>query len=163
MAFVITKGDITIRTDSLDEAEQVVAWLIKSDSPEPPPAAMAVELPTLPVLQSVSNPFMPMVPSPPPLKSLVQYPSEEDNVVQLGSAEPHMIPVRVVLMEVLEVVKCFPEGITSRGVSELTGVEVGRVSHRLTRLKKMGLVESVKGSINWRATQLARRAKLVAS
>jgi DNA-binding transcriptional ArsR family regulator len=84
-------------------------------------------------------------------------------VLALAPSPPPMVLVRRILMEVLDVVLTFPEGITSQGISQLTGVRVSTISHRLTRLKRLGLVESVEHSINWRATGLARKAKLVAS
>lgn len=85
------------------------------------------------------------------------------NVLTLAPSPPTMIPVRRVLLDVLDVLLTFPEGITGKGVSQLTGVNPSAVSHRLTRLKRQGLAEGVKGTINWRATALARKAKLVSS
>src|ERR1700739_147536 len=76
--------------------------------------------------------------------------------LKLVALPPPMIPVRKLLMDVLDVLFAFPEGITCQGISQLTGVNKGACGHRLNRLKKMGLAEGVPHSINWRATSLAR-------
>lgn len=123
MTFRITKGDLTIETDSEREAARVLAWL-------GPPTGW----------YSVAD----VAPTPP-------------------EPEPQVVLVRSVLLDVLKVLPEFPDGITAKGISGLTGVEQSTVIHRLTRLNKMGLAESMPPPMRWRATDLARRAKLVAS
>jgi hypothetical protein len=85
------------------------------------------------------------------------------NLLALAPSPPTMVPVRRVLLDVLDVLLTFPEGITGKGIAQLAGVNASVISHRLTRLKRQGLAEGIPGTINWRATTLARKAKLVSS
>lgn len=158
--YEITKGDITIRTDSESEAMRAFRWL-GNQPPPPAPTPVSDEVPVLePMLPTLPNPLLTNDVAP---AGAGAGGAPVAKVVALNPPEQQIIPVRTVLLEVLDVVLTFPEGITSKGISQLSGVTQSRVSHRLTKLKRLGLVESMQGSINWRATPLARRAKLVAS
>jgi hypothetical protein len=74
-----------------------------------------------------------------------------------------MIPVSRCLLDVFDVVAEFPEGISCKGICTLTGLKTTQVSNRLSRLAQLGLLEHKPHSWYWCATDLARRAKLVAS
>lgn len=86
-----------------------------------------------------------------------------DTVTEVCSIEPQYIPVRAKCLEVLEAVMLFPDGVPCSGLETLLGLSEKQVSGRVQMLKRAGLVESVPGHRLWRATTLARRAKLVAS
>lgn len=75
--------------------------------------------------------------------------------------ELHYIPVRAKQLDVLEAVLLFPEGVPVKGVAQLLGLTEKAVGQRMQSLKKDGLVELVPHHHLWRATTLARRAKLV--
>jgi hypothetical protein len=93
----------------------------------------------------------------PPVLTLVS--ESDDSVTELPTVQH--IPVRAILLDVLNVILLFPEGVEARGVCELTGFSDKAIGNRIQRLKNMGLVEKVPHHRQWRATQLARRAKLV--
>lgn len=82
-------------------------------------------------------------------------------IAQIGV--PEMVPVTRVNLDVLEAVLCFQEGVPTRGLMELLGLKQTTVSGRLGTLQRAGLIERVQHKNLWRATTLARRAKLVAS
>lgn len=79
------------------------------------------------------------------------------------SVAPQHISVRDRQLDILDAVIAFPEGVTCRGVAELLGLSDKTVSGRMQLLKRAGLVEKLQGHHSWRATTLARRAKLVRS
>lgn len=99
---------------------------------------------------------------PPDVKRVFEVvPDAEDDVVE--SIAPQHIPVSRRCLDVLEAVMIFTEGVPVRGVCELLGLGTEVVGGRMQMLKNRGLVETVPGhSRSWRATTLARRAKLVA-
>jgi hypothetical protein len=86
--------------------------------------------------------------------------SESDDSVAESPTVQH-VPVRAILLDVLNAILLFPEGVESRGVAELLGLTDKSIGNRIQRLKGAGLVEKVPHHRQWRATQLARRAKLV--
>jgi hypothetical protein len=86
--------------------------------------------------------------------------SESDDSVSESPTVQH-VPVRAILLDVLNAILLFPEGVESRGVAELLGLTDKSIGNRIQRLKGAGLVEKVPHHRQWRATQLARRAKLV--
>lgn len=81
--------------------------------------------------------------------------------VDMGFEVPQYIPVRAKQLEVLEAVLLFPEGVPCRGIGQLLGLTDKTVGQRMQSLKREGLVEMVPHHHLWRATTLARRAKLV--
>jgi hypothetical protein len=144
VSFRIIKDGTTFEADTADELRIIVGVLTDQNVPVPstfgdvyPPGDKGTDILGLPITE----------------------PSEPIVLDSLGQ----IIPVRRKLLDVLDVIASFPEGITTQGVSTLIGVAASATSHRVTRLKKMGLVESVPHTIYWRATDLARKAKLVAS
>lgn len=86
----------------------------------------------------------------------------EESRSMIESIASQLIPVSRRNLEVLEAVMCFPEGVPNRGLQQLLGLREGQISGRLNTLKVKGLVELIPHSLAWRATQLARRSKLVA-
>ena len=76
---------------------------------------------------------------------------------------PQSIPVPHKQLQVLNTLMEFPDGITARGISSLIGVSPGAIGHRLGKLRERNLVQHIDNTWQWRATDTARRAKLVAS
>lgn len=74
---------------------------------------------------------------------------------------PQCIPVASVHLDVLEAVMLFPEGVPCKGIEQLLGLNDKQVNGRTQSLKRAGLIERIEHSHRWRATTLARRAKLV--
>lgn len=85
----------------------------------------------------------------------------KDLVETVDVVAPQMIPVARKNLEVLNVVMKSPEGLPNSKIRELLELKPTMASGILQELKTCGLVESVPA--RWRATALARRAKLVAS
>lgn len=81
----------------------------------------------------------------------------------VATIAPQLIPVRRRQLDVLEAVLLFPEGVPGKGISQLLGLSEKTVSGRMQSLRRDSLVEMVPHTHAWRATSLARRAKLVAS
>jgi hypothetical protein len=75
---------------------------------------------------------------------------------------PKHVAVKRIMLDVLEAVMLFPEGVETRGVATLLGLTEKAASNRIQSLKRDGLVEMVPHHHRWVATTLARRAKLVA-
>lgn len=73
------------------------------------------------------------------------------------------ISVRREHLKVLNAVISFTDGVTAQGVCQILGVGYTFVGPKLSKLQKMALVERIPHSLLWRATDKARRAKLVAS
>lgn len=97
-------------------------------------------------------------------------PDDDPQPTALASVSPigpvERIPLLQNLLDVLNVVLTFPEGISAKGIGQLlpiTETKPTAVGNRLYRLKLMGLVEKVDGHWIWRATQRARDAKLIAA
>lgn len=80
---------------------------------------------------------------------------------ELSSWPSQCIPVRGKQLDVLEAVLLFPEGVPVAGIAQLLGLTDKTVGQRIQTLKNAGLVEHVPHHHLWRATTLARRAKLV--
>ena len=80
---------------------------------------------------------------------------------ELSSWPSQCIPVRAKQLDVLEAVLLFPEGVPVAGIAQLLGLTDKTVGQRIQTLKNAGLVEHVPHHHLWRATTLARRAKLV--
>jgi hypothetical protein len=74
---------------------------------------------------------------------------------------PKHISVSAVNLEVLEAVMLFPEGVTSKGIQQLLGLSDTTASGRVQTLREQGLIERLPHRNIWRATELARRSKLV--
>jgi hypothetical protein len=74
---------------------------------------------------------------------------------------PQHISVSRKYREVLEAVMLFPEGVSTGSIATLLGTTDKTVGGRMQQLKQRNLVELVPGHRLWRATTLARRAKLV--
>jgi hypothetical protein len=79
------------------------------------------------------------------------------------SVAPQHIPVSRKNNEILEAIMLFTEGVGTSGLTQLLGIPQVIVASRIQALKSAGLVEKIPGHRLWRATQLARRAKLVVS
>lgn len=95
-------------------------------------------------------------------------PDDDPEPVALASvstlAPVERIAVQENLLEVLNTVLAFPEGITIKGINTLLAPGAPKaMGNRVYRLKLMGLVEKVDGHWLWRATQRARDAKLIAA
>jgi hypothetical protein len=83
--------------------------------------------------------------------------------VDMGFDVPQYIPVSAKKLDVLEAVLLFPDGVPANGVAQLLGLTQKMASGRLQMLRVAGLAELVPHTNSWRATALARRAKLVRS
>jgi hypothetical protein len=83
--------------------------------------------------------------------------------VDMGFDVPQYIPVSAKKLDVLEAVLLFPDGVPANGVAQLLGLTQKMASGRLQMLRVAGLAELVPHTNSWRATTLARRAKLVRS
>jgi hypothetical protein len=168
----ITKGDITLECET--QADVRLALGVFADVDEPPLPSVAV----VPVVNGVpvgapewrvGGP-----PDPKPLPPIADeyYPQPPDGgppegfrvlravPTESGDSVQH-VPVRALLLDVLNAIMLFPEGVETRGVAELLGLTDKSIGNRIQRLKDAGLVEKVPHHRRWRATQLARRAKLV--
>jgi hypothetical protein len=161
MTYRITRGDNTFEVDTVDELRAMLD-VFENPIPGPTGTVRDVLIPdgARPLPEGMMELFTGFDVKSEPLDAAYTHGTVSNGPVY---AAPQMIPVRTKLLDMLEVLMTFPEGITCRGISTLTGTSVGAVSHRLGRLKQMGLAESVPKSANWRATQLARTAKLVRS
>jgi hypothetical protein len=82
-------------------------------------------------------------------------------LVSGGDDDQRMIPVRTIYLEALEVLKAFPDGITSRGIATLLNISQSAASSRLSVLRDLGLADHHKWT--WAATKLSHTAKLIAS
>jgi DNA-binding transcriptional ArsR family regulator len=158
----ISKGNLTFQVDTQAEFEQVLAWL--DPMPVGPKVNGSITDTMSPPIgegefrEAISNELA-KLPTGTPLNGF-NHQALVDDLVSVTPAH-QMIPVRRILLDVYDIIKEFPEGITCKGVSELIGIKADTISHRMTRLKEAGLVEKVPHSIYWRATSLSRRAKLV--
>lgn len=174
----ITKDGFTIEADTQAELQIAIAALRSTQNDEPP-LPEPLDDRYIPE-QLVAEPHLSVVPNAEALhterlrevglqaaqsaQALNSYAAKFVPVVDdTVSSAVQMVPVRRKLLDILEVVLCFPEGISSKGVQNLTGLSDGAVGNRLTRLRLAGLAERVAHHHLWRATDLARRSKLVAS
>ena len=169
----ITRDGFTIEADTQAELQMAIAALRSTQN----------DVPALPVIPEadvfgqvvredkypderyipehlVIEPYLSAVPSTHALTHAAKLVPVVDSTV---SPAVQMVPVGRKLLDILEIVLCFPDGISSKGVQHLTGLSDGAVGNRLTRLRVAGLLERIPHSITWRATDLARRSKLVAS
>lgn len=90
-----------------------------------------------------------------------EVPAPEPLVHPLPPAERVSIPWRHV--EVAEILLAFPEGISSRGVATLMGINHSTASQRLAKLRdEWQLAQRVQGRWLWVATDRLRRAQLIA-
>lgn len=116
-------------------------------------------LPHVPLLQHIEY-APPLVGAPVDLAP--EPPAPQAITLDSGSG-PRYVPVTRKLLDVLVEVVRFPDGVYARGIGELIGVNRATASSRLQGLKALGLVEHpATNQTKWRATQLARRSKLVA-
>lgn len=172
MTYHVSKDDVHVLCDNESELRIAIAVLNS-------PTVASVHIPVVPHIEAavpdwrVGGPVHPYVPNTQgisadeldsleddkPALTLVPPTESDDSVPEVPTVQH--IPVRAKLLEVLECIMLFPEGVESRGVCELLGVGDKGVGNRIQRLKQAGLVEQVPHHRRWRATQLARRAKLV--
>lgn len=173
----ITKGDITLDCETEGDVKLALAVLTFDE------AAILPSVSVYPVVngQAVAPPEWRVGgPRPVPLAGdamtadmLAELEEDKPVLSLVNTAEPVLgvpvlqapqhISVRDRQLDVLDAVLAFPEGVTCKGVGELLGLSDKSVGGRMQLLKRAGLVEKLPGHHSWRATTLARRAKLVRS
>lgn len=175
----ISKGDIAIDCETQAELQIAIACLtemMRGYEPQPLPEWRVGGPPDVEVLRAQGQYPADTISLPDDVPSgrmsvdmgFIDTESDDSDepflpLATVGTIAPQHIPVSVKNMAVLDAVMLFPEGITVKGVSSLTGLEVKTVGGRMQMLKSKGLVELIPHKLDWRATQLARRAKLVAA
>lgn len=173
MSWLVTKDGVSVSADTEAELRLAIAVLTGTVEEKPMGAVhLPIEInapawrvggpPDVEVLraqgQYPADVWTPDVDDDPRPLTLVK--SESPDSVTESPTVQH-IPVRALLLDVLNAILLFPEGVESRGVAELLGITEKSIGNRIQRLKAAGLVEKVPHHRQWRATQLARRAKLV--
>lgn len=134
----------------------VDAELLRAQGKYPPDTV--ADLPPMPDVFAGLKGNHPLADRPAPL-ALVPPTESPDSVP--NPVMPQHISLPRKQNEVLEAVILFPEGVTTNSLSTLLGVSQMVVSGRIQELKVKGLIEKLPGHKAWRATQLARRAKVV--
>lgn len=161
MTYRISKGDLAVTADT--EAELQIAIACLTESYETP---VAVNAPAW----RVGGPAGFMQPDPPIGTAYLGEYTSEATVLPDGYYAPKLavvpdalqhISVSAVNLEVLEAVMLFPEGVTSKGIQQLLGLSDTTASGRVQTLREQGLIERLPHRNIWRATELARRSKLV--
>lgn len=175
MSWTVTKDGVSVTADTQAELAIAIAALNTDATVAEPKAIGTVHLPVAAKLDvppwavggpSPNNPVANIFPpvdgddDPQPVKLGIVRDTESDDSDVKPATVQH-IPVSAKLLEVLEAVMLFPEGVGCPGISTLLGLTVKTVTGRMQMLKKQGLVETVPHHRAWRATELARRAKLV--
>ena len=161
----LRKGDMVIRCET--EAELRIARAVFAEPDEVAEMASLGEIESLAIGLGYLGDYAPARSTLPDgiYRSTPHLTVVPEVEVSHGDSVPTVqhIPVSARNMEVLDAVMLFPDGVPSNGIAELIGVPSPIVSGRLQILKDSGLVEKVPGHRAWRATQLARRSKLVLS
>lgn len=173
----ITKGDMTVTADTEAELQIAIACLTEMTRGYESRSNLAAAAPDWrvggPVLgrdiEAVANSPMVWRDSGPvdPVAIGIELDAADDKPTlslvptESNDSDVQHIPVRAKQLDVLEAVLVFAEGVQCKGIEQLLGLPEKAVSGRIQCLKKAGLVELVPHSTRWRATQLARRAKLV--
>lgn len=167
----ITKGDIVLECETQADMRLALGVLADVDVPALPSMHIPVE---------VNAPAWEPTPLPPIGSGVVAHYTDKDYGMVTEPGEPgkpklvavpesgelsswpsQCIPVRGKQLDVLEAVLLFPEGVPVAGIAQLLGLTDKTVGQRIQTLKNAGLVEHVPHHHLWRATTLARRAKLV--
>jgi hypothetical protein len=159
--YSITLGGITVTADNEAELRLAIAVLNTPLGSLHMPVAVNAPAPSWRVGGPPDPKPLPPIPNeriavPKPVLRAV--PTESPD-----SVAPQHVSVTRLHLDVLEAVMLFPEGVTTRGVSQLLGLSNKTAGGRIQGLKRQGLIEKLPGHKSWRATTLARRAKIVAS
>lgn len=159
MTYHVSKDDVHVLCDNESELRIAIAVLNS-----PASVSMPVEVNAPP--WRVGGPAVPYVPYPypdedddPPALTLVP-PTESDDSVTKPATVQH-VSLSKVHREMLEAIMLFPEGVTTKSMMILLGLTEKQAGGRIQGLKKRGLIERIPGHWSWRATDLARRAKVV--
>jgi hypothetical protein len=151
----IAKGDITLECETQADLRLALGVFADVDKPVLPAVHLPIEVNAEPIGRAYLGDQLPED-APKPWAEV-----GEQAKLKLVSSAPQHIPVRAKQLDVLEAVLLFPEGVPAKGVSQLLGLTDKAVGQRMQSLKRDGLVELVPHHNLWRATTLARRAKLV--
>jgi hypothetical protein len=174
----ITKGDIVLECETQADMRLALGVLADVDVPALPSMHIPVEvnapdwepIPLPPVGSGILAHYVdkdygmvtePGEPGKPKLVAVPTVSPEQQAARYVQEHAPQCVPVRAKQLDILEVVLLFPEGVPVKGIAQLLGLTDKTVGQRIQALKADSLVEHVPHHHLWRATTLARRAKLV--
>jgi hypothetical protein len=160
MTWTVTKDGVSVTADT--EAELAIAIAVLNTDTTVAERVSVEEVNAIGrgyLGEALPFPYATVEEPPKPKLAVVSTESDDSDAPRLGT--PQHVTVTPKNREVLEAVMLFPEGVSTASLATLLGLKQVTVSARIQSLKNQNLVEHVPHHNLWRATTLARRAKLV--